>query len=65
MAFLCLVSSLAKPFTVEDHPEGYPMLAAFQSNDPAFSIYRNFEYLHSRVLLDLQFALSETLLLAD
>ncbi|KAF4542687.1 uncharacterized protein LTHEOB_7417 [Lasiodiplodia theobromae] len=35
------------------------MLAAFQSSDPAFSIYRNFEYLHSRVLLDLQFELSE------
>lgn len=35
------------------------MLAAFQSSDPAFSIYRNFEYLHSRVLLDLQYELSD------
>ncbi|OJD35114.1 uncharacterized protein BKCO1_19000140 [Diplodia corticola] len=35
------------------------MLAAFQSSDPAFSIYRSFDYLHSRVLLDLQYELSE------
>lgn len=33
---------------------GYPALAAFQASEPSFSIYRSFDYLHSRVILDLQ-----------
>lgn len=33
---------------------GYPHLAAFQSSESSFSIYRSFDYLHSRVILDLQ-----------
>lgn len=44
---------------VEQYPCGYPRLAAFQSSDESFGIYRKFEYLHARVLLDLQYELSE------
>jgi hypothetical protein len=39
---------------VEETPNGFPRLAAFQSSEPNFSLYRSFSYLHSRVLLDLQ-----------
>jgi hypothetical protein len=39
---------------VENTPNGYPRLAAFQAADPDFSFYRGFTYLHSRLLLDLQ-----------
>jgi hypothetical protein len=40
--------------TVEATPNGFPRLAAFQSSEANFSLYRSFSYLHSRVLLDLQ-----------
>ncbi|KAH7138315.1 hypothetical protein B0J11DRAFT_423338 [Dendryphion nanum] len=39
---------------LEEIPNGYPRLAAFQSSEANFSLYRSFSYLHSRVLLDLQ-----------
>lgn len=39
---------------VEKYQEGYPRQAAFQSSEPSFSIYRGFNYLHSRVILELQ-----------
>lgn len=39
---------------MEDTPNGYPRLAAFQSSEANFGLYRSFSYLHSRVLLDLQ-----------
>ncbi|CAO2652884.1 Nn.00g022950.m01.CDS01 [Neocucurbitaria sp. VM-36] len=39
---------------LEDYPRGYPILSAFQSSDSSFSIYRAFNYLHSRVLLEIQ-----------
>jgi hypothetical protein len=39
---------------VEEYPKGYPLLAAFQSSEPSFSIYRSFDYLHSRVILNMQ-----------
>ncbi|KAF1844080.1 uncharacterized protein K460DRAFT_317227 [Cucurbitaria berberidis CBS 394.84] len=39
---------------LENTPNGFPRLAAFQSSDANFSLYRSFSYLHSRVLLDLQ-----------
>lgn len=39
---------------MEDTPNGFPRLAAFQSSETNFSLYRSFSYLHSRVLLDLQ-----------
>jgi hypothetical protein len=38
---------------VDDFPRGYPLQAAFQSED-SFSIYRSFNYLHARVILQLQ-----------
>ena len=38
---------------------GYPRLAAFQASEPSFSIYRSFDYLHSRVILDMQDELRE------
>lgn len=39
---------------MEETPNGFPRLAAFQASEPNFSLYRSFSYLHSRVLLDLQ-----------
>ncbi|KAI8938543.1 hypothetical protein NX059_004429 [Plenodomus lindquistii] len=48
--------SITKVMTthLQDYPRGYPQVAAFQSSEPSFSIYRGFDYLHSRVLLDMQ-----------
>ncbi|KAF2752007.1 hypothetical protein M011DRAFT_463492 [Sporormia fimetaria CBS 119925] len=40
--------------TLENTPNGFPRLAAFQASEANFSLYRSFNYLHSRVLLDLQ-----------
>ncbi|KAL9094999.1 MAG: hypothetical protein Q9165_002601 [Trypethelium subeluteriae] len=42
------------PEKVENCPQGYPRLAAFLSSDQNFTLYRGFNYLHSRVLLHLQ-----------
>jgi hypothetical protein len=39
---------------VDETPNGFPRLAAFQSSEANFALYRSFSYLHSRVLLDLQ-----------
>ncbi|KAH7121196.1 hypothetical protein B0J11DRAFT_590106 [Dendryphion nanum] len=39
---------------LQDYQPGYPQQAAFQSSDHSFSIYRGFNYLHSRVILELQ-----------
>ncbi|PSN62495.1 hypothetical protein BS50DRAFT_603216 [Corynespora cassiicola Philippines] len=39
---------------LEDTPNGFPRLAAFQASETNFSLYRSFSYLHARVLLDLQ-----------
>ncbi|OCK80680.1 hypothetical protein K432DRAFT_38196 [Lepidopterella palustris CBS 459.81] len=39
---------------LENCPNGFPRLAAFQSSEANFALYRSFSYLHSRVLLDLQ-----------
>ncbi|UPX20962.1 uncharacterized protein EKO05_0011169 [Ascochyta rabiei] len=44
---------------LEKYPEGYPRLAAFQSSESSFSIYRSFGYLHSRVILSMQNELHE------
>ncbi|KAJ4370825.1 hypothetical protein N0V86_008518 [Didymella sp. IMI 355093] len=43
-----------KTIPLEDYPMGYPRLAAFQSSESSFSIYRSFDYLHGRVILNLQ-----------
>jgi hypothetical protein len=45
---------LLNPPLVDNTPNGFPRLAAFQSSESNFSLYRSFTYLHSRVLLDLQ-----------
>lgn len=37
--------------TVDDHPLGYPRMAAFINSDPSFLMCRRFGFLHSRVLL--------------
>ncbi|KAH7072411.1 hypothetical protein FB567DRAFT_202770 [Paraphoma chrysanthemicola] len=39
---------------LQEYPRGYPQQAAFQSSDSSWSIYRAFNYLHARVILDLQ-----------
>ncbi|KAF2658094.1 hypothetical protein K491DRAFT_625354 [Lophiostoma macrostomum CBS 122681] len=39
---------------LENTPNGFPRLAAFQASEANFSLYRSFSYLHSRLLLDLQ-----------
>lgn len=52
---LCLIDISA----VEDHPEGYPQLAAFANSDDNFLMCRRFGYLHSRVLLYRQDELSQ------
>lgn len=44
---------------VEDHPEGYPQLAAFANSDDNFLMCRRFGFLHSRVLFYRQDELSE------
>ena len=40
--------------SVENTPNGFPRLAAFQASDANFGLYRSYSYLHSRVLLDYQ-----------
>ena len=44
--------------TVDDHPKGYPQLAAFVNSDENFLIARKYGYLRSRVLLYRQDELS-------
>jgi hypothetical protein len=46
--------SATNKIAVEDYPHGYPQQAAFQSSESSFSIYRGFNYLHSRVILEMQ-----------
>ncbi|OTA53990.1 hypothetical protein K449DRAFT_469683 [Hypoxylon sp. EC38] len=36
---------------IEDYPRGYPRMAAFQSSDMAFTMFRRFTLLHVRALL--------------
>lgn len=45
--------------TLENAPNGFPRLAAFQASDPNFGLYRSYSYLHSRILLDLQDEITE------
>ena len=44
--------------TVEDCPDGYPLLAAFLDSDDNFMVYRRFGYLQARLLLEKQQQLS-------
>jgi hypothetical protein len=45
--------------TVDKHPNGYPRLAAFMESDESFKMYRQFGYVHTRVLLHLQCELAD------
>ncbi|KAF2630170.1 hypothetical protein BU25DRAFT_336150 [Macroventuria anomochaeta] len=48
-----------KTRTLENAPNGFPRLAAFQASDANFGLYRSYSYLHSRILLDLQSEITE------
>lgn len=50
--------SRTDPILVDDHPIGYPQLAAFVDSDENFLMCRRFGFLHSRVLLYRQDELS-------
>lgn len=59
MAVLVLESfiksvKLIYPYLVGQFPRGFPRLAAFQSSDDDFMIYRGFRRLHARELLQLE-----------
>ncbi|KAL8696950.1 MAG: hypothetical protein Q9224_002532 [Gallowayella concinna] len=45
--------------TVDDHPRGYPSLAAFMNSSDNFLMSRRFAFLHTRVLLHRQDELAE------
>lgn len=49
----------SNPVLVEDHPRGYPKLAAFMSSDENFLVCRKYSFLRSRVLLYRQDELSK------
>ncbi|KAL8879785.1 MAG: hypothetical protein Q9198_002670 [Flavoplaca austrocitrina] len=44
---------------IDDHPKGYPKLAAFMNSSDNFLMSRRFSFLHSRVLLHRQDELAE------
>ena len=44
---------------MEAFNEGYPRLAAYMASDGNFTLYHNFGYLHSRLLLSKHFKLRE------
>lgn len=46
-------------FQVNDHPRGFPQLAAFVNADISFLIYREFSYLRNRLLLDREIELAQ------
>lgn len=54
MDYASTLEQSAKPLAVQKYPIGYPLQAAFQSSESSWSIYRAFNYLHARVMLDLQ-----------
>ena len=44
---------------MEDYPQGYPRLAAFLALDRDFTVFKRFDYLHMRSLLEQQDELAE------
>ena len=44
---------------LEDYPQGYPRLAAFLALDRDFTLFKRFDYLHMRSLLEQQDELAE------
>jgi hypothetical protein len=43
---------------LEDCPNGYPRLAAFLASESSFALFRGFNYLHTRLLLEKQYEIS-------
>ncbi|KAI4200003.1 MAG: hypothetical protein LQ346_002476 [Caloplaca aetnensis] len=67
-AAMQVLTSKLTGFSVDDHPRGYPNLAAFMISSDNFLMCRGFAFLHSRVLLHRQDELAEmekTLLAMD
>lgn len=58
IAHFLLLEARINLFAVDDHPHGYPQLAAFVNSDENFLIARKYGYLRSRVLLYRQDELS-------
>lgn len=56
---LTVTVNLLTCLVVENNPNGFPRLAAFQASDSNFGLYRSYSYLHSRILLDLQSEITE------
>lgn len=56
---LHLKRNRANEWKVDEYDEGYGKLAAIESCDPNFLIYRKFLWLHNRVLLKYQDELAE------
>jgi len=52
------ILAISDYYTVDDHPRGYPQLAAFVNSDENFLIARKYGFLRSRVLLYRQDELS-------
>ncbi|KAK4695582.1 hypothetical protein P7C71_g2194, partial [Lecanoromycetidae sp. Uapishka_2] len=46
-------------YVLEDYPQGYPRLAAFLALDRDFTVFKRFDYLHMRSLLEQQDELAE------
>ena len=44
---------------MDEYQQGYGKVAAIETCDPSFKIYRKFEWLHKRALLHLQDEISE------
>ena len=44
---------------VDDHPDGWPQLAAFQNSADNFLIFRRFRLIHCRLLVRLQVEITE------
>lgn len=44
---------------MNDHPDGWPQLAAFQNSDDTFLIFRRFGLTHCRQLMRLQLEITE------
>jgi hypothetical protein len=47
------------PSLVDDHPNGWPRLAAFQNSADSFLIFRRFSLMHCRLLVGLQVEITD------
>lgn len=53
------MSNSADYVVVEDYPRGYPRLTAYMNSNDFFKIYRKFDFLRGRLLLDQQIELAQ------